>query len=135
MPRAYLTPTGSLTSTPVRTPDTRRLHNPTQRFRNTSAWQRLRAAYRASCYRDGQLPACALCGELIPFHAFTADHIVPVALGGAAMDPGNLQPAHRGCNSARGARGGSSGTVPRTNTTPNSVTATHRAGIRVPSLR
>jgi 5-methylcytosine-specific restriction endonuclease McrA len=35
--------------------------------------------------------------------AFTADHIIPRAVGGTD-DPANLTPAHYGCNSSRGKR-------------------------------
>ncbi len=50
---------------------------------------------------------CHLCGQgidpdLPPSHpwAFTADHVVPVGLGGDIL--GQLQPAHRTCNSRKG---------------------------------
>lgn len=49
---------------------------------------------------------CHLCGKKIdttlPFldpHAFTADHIIPLAKGGHVL--GELKPAHRICNSKR----------------------------------
>lgn len=47
--------------------------------------------------------ACAICGgPARPGDPMTADHIRPVSSGGPAA--GNLRPAHRSCNSARGAR-------------------------------
>lgn len=52
---------------------------------------------------------CWLCGEPIHFDAdwkhplsFTADHVHAVANGGSML--GELRPAHRSCNSKRGAR-------------------------------
>ncbi len=35
--------------------------------------------------------------------ANTVDHVVPIALGGNPYDPANMRPAHRKCNSRRGA--------------------------------
>ncbi|MFM2078875.1 MAG: hypothetical protein RJA49_2765 [Actinomycetota bacterium] len=35
-------------------------------------------------------------------YADTADHVVPVSLGGVSGDEGNLRPACRHCNSAAG---------------------------------
>lgn len=117
MPRAYLTPTGQLTSTPVR-PDHGRHTEANRRYRNTSAYQRARAAYRAACYANGW-PTCHLCGRLIAPDAFTVDHVQPTATGGAPLDRGNFAPAHRVCNSRRGdGRGGSLGTVPHTTPRP-----------------
>lgn len=56
-------------------------------------------------------PVCWLCGQLIDLtlpatHPMsgTADHVQPLSRGGAERDPGNLRPAHRRCNSARGNR-------------------------------
>ena len=54
-------------------------------------------------------PPCAICGEPIDYEApfgdprsFVADHIVPVARGGAdTLD--NKQPAHFKCNGDKGA--------------------------------
>ena len=57
-------------------------------------YRRLVAAVR----RDG--PACWLCGSA---GADTLDHVVPVARGGLTVAE-NLRPAHRTCNSSRGAR-------------------------------
>lgn len=45
-------------------------------------------------------PPCALCGGP---DADTADHIIPTSKGGTG-DIDNLRPAHKRCNSARGAR-------------------------------
>lgn len=42
---------------------------------------------------------CAWCGD----RADTADHVVPLAHGGARLDPANLVAACRSCNSRRGA--------------------------------
>lgn len=57
--------------------------------------------------REAQV--CWICGhwidpELRSPHplSFTVDHIVPLALGGAAADPGNVRAAHRLCNMKRG---------------------------------
>jgi hypothetical protein len=71
----------------------------------------LRAYRRASARLKRQAKAkgwpCYLCGEPIDFDAdyrdrrsFTADHVDPLAAGGAILGP--LRPAHRGCNSRRG---------------------------------
>ena len=43
---------------------------------------------------------CWLCGRP---GANTADHVVPLALGGHPYDEANLRAAHRSCNSRRGA--------------------------------
>ena len=58
--------------------------------------------------RDGLV--CGLCGDRINPEvkspnpqSLSLDHIVPVVRGGS-HDPSNLRPAHRGCNSAKGAR-------------------------------
>ena len=52
---------------------------------------------------------CHLCGlpidpELESPHpmSFTADHIIPMAMGGHLTDRRNLRPAHRICNMKRG---------------------------------
>lgn len=42
---------------------------------------------------------CAICGK--PGMANSIDHIVPLSLGGAPYDPGNLRRVHGACNSAR----------------------------------
>lgn len=53
---------------------------------------------------------CGRCGHLIDLSlpanhrmAFSAGHIVDLILGGAGIDPANLRPEHRGCNSSAGA--------------------------------
>jgi hypothetical protein len=50
---------------------------------------------------------CSICGEpfdwSLPYYdamACTADHVAPLATGGAILGP--LRPAHRRCNSRRG---------------------------------
>lgn len=72
--------------------------------RNTRQRDRDRAALRK---RGG---ACGICGELIDYdldwrdpRSFTADHIVPLARGGADTLE-NKQAAHRECNSKKRAR-------------------------------
>lgn len=71
----------------------------------------IRRAYRraalAEYNRNGGV--CWLCGQHIdlarPYPdpmSFTADHVVPVALGGNVL--GSVKPAHLRCNSSRGAR-------------------------------
>ena len=42
---------------------------------------------------------CWLCGQP---GADSVDHLVPVSLGGAKLDIGNLAPAHLTCNKRRG---------------------------------
>ena len=37
----------------------------------------------------------------------TVDHLIPIAAGGDPLDPDNLAPAHRVCNSRKGAKAGS----------------------------
>ncbi len=62
-------------------------------------WERLRLAIlrrdQWRCRIDG--PGCTRL-------ATSVDHIVPLALGGARLDPANLRAACGHCNSARGAR-------------------------------
>lgn len=49
---------------------------------------------------------CALCGRPpTPTDPLEADHIVPLALGGAST-PDNLRATHKSCNSRRGAQFG-----------------------------
>lgn len=70
-------------------------------------YQRRRAVLKARVVREGL--HCYLCEQPIDTTldyrdrmAFTADHIVPVALGGSLSGAEGLMPAHRGCNSRRG---------------------------------
>jgi 5-methylcytosine-specific restriction endonuclease McrA len=67
-------------------------------FRDTRAWRRLRAEV---LLRDGGV--CWICGG---WGADTADHVIPVSLGGRIADSTNLRAAHRRCNVQRGPRGG-----------------------------
>lgn len=71
--------------------------------RTLHAFKKARQALRAQ-----RLP-CWLCGGEIDYAAtgpavnknpwsFVADHVMPVAKGGAPFDPANLRPAHRLCN-------------------------------------
>jgi 5-methylcytosine-specific restriction protein A len=53
----------------------------------------------AAAIRDDPDSVCWICGGL---GADTADHVVPVSRGGG-NDPDNLRPAHRFCNTGRGA--------------------------------
>ena len=63
--------------------------------------------WRKKLERDPALAVCWLCGgsidmNLPPTHgrAFTLDHLVPISRGGSI--DGEVKPAHRSCNSARG---------------------------------
>ena len=59
-----------------------------------AAWQRLaRQAIRSH-------PWCVDCGATADL---TADHLVPLALGGQRLDPANVAVRCRSCNSRRGA--------------------------------
>lgn len=60
--------------------------------------------------RSQRLP-CWLCGHNIGYEldarhplSFTLDHEVPLSKGGSLLDRANARPAHRRCNSSRGAR-------------------------------
>jgi 5-methylcytosine-specific restriction protein A len=44
---------------------------------------------------------CHYCGLKFPFKALTLDHVVPLARGGTTS-PGNVVPACRTCNQAKG---------------------------------
>lgn len=55
-------------------------------------------------------PVCHLCGKIIDMGlhyndewAWTLDHLTPLASGGAPEDLSNVAPAHRKCNSIKGA--------------------------------
>ena len=69
----------------------------------TRAWQRLSARviarHRGQCgnWCPGYGRDAHLAGDL------TADHIVPLAAGGAPFDPGNVGVLCRSCNSTKGA--------------------------------
>jgi 5-methylcytosine-specific restriction endonuclease McrA len=63
-----------------------------------------RRAYRDQVYRAVQpVGVCHLCGCAIEPGEGTRDHVVPLRFGGT-NDPSNLKPAHRACNSAKGAK-------------------------------
>ncbi len=69
-------------------------------------WRRIAAQIKA----DPRNHECWRCHEWIDVRlhhndprGFTIDHVQPLALGGSALDPRNLRPAHRGCNSSEGA--------------------------------
>jgi 5-methylcytosine-specific restriction endonuclease McrA len=57
-------------------------------------WNRIRNAVLATS------TTCWICGKP---GADTVDHLTPQSRGGAPYDPRNLAPAHRSCNSKRGA--------------------------------
>lgn len=72
----------------------------------SEAWKKRVARERRRLERQPELAVCWLCGDPIdmglPVHhqrAFTLDHVVPIARGGAEM--GESKPAHRECNSSR----------------------------------
>jgi 5-methylcytosine-specific restriction endonuclease McrA len=56
-------------------------------------WRRIRAQVLAVS------TVCWLCGKP---GATTVDHVIPLNRGGAPLDPRNLRPAHRWCNSRKG---------------------------------
>lgn len=64
---------------------------------NTRRWRRVRAAVLA---RDGYV--CRMV-EGCEVRASTVDHVVPLVLGGAMFDPGNLRAACAAHNSSAGA--------------------------------
>lgn len=55
-----------------------------------------------TCWRCGQDIDMSL--EPNDRMSATVDHVIPLAMGGPPLDVANLRPAHRACNSARGAR-------------------------------
>src|SRR5262249_18019169 len=61
-------------------------------------WWRQMQAYIP--VRDGW--RCGLCGGSVAKSERTIDHIHPTCRGGARYDAGNLQLAHRSCNSRKG---------------------------------
>lgn len=62
------------------------------------AWRTLRARILASN------PYCAIRGPRCTVVATTVDHVVPVTMGGAELDPNNCRPACARCNYGGGAR-------------------------------
>jgi len=80
--------------------------------RQGSRWRRA----QAECMHAGAMnnTPCWLCGQPINYEmtkvlhlhplAGTAHHIVGLAEGGDPLDPANLVPAHRRCNSVEGNR-------------------------------
>ena len=72
-------------------------------------WTEATRPFRAACAATNA--PCALCGQPIDYRltgnhkrAFTVDHIIARWAGGPPLDPTNWQPAHRTCNSSRGAK-------------------------------
>ncbi len=70
------------------------------------AWRTLLATYTYAGH-----PPCWLCGTPINYQLDgnqpdgpTGDHVIPVSLGGARLDPRNIRAAHRRCNIARKAK-------------------------------
>lgn len=75
------------------------------RYSNGARRRKLRARVRAM-----GLP-CAICGGAIDYSlpagdplSYELDEVVPYSLGGSAIDPANVQPAHRICNERKGNR-------------------------------
>ena len=68
-----------------------RAQNPGRKGR---PWERVRLQVLA---RDRNI--CWICHRP---GANSADHIVPISLGGRPLDPANLRAAHQSCNSSRG---------------------------------
>ena len=74
-----------------------RRRTPAQRLRSTAAWRRARARQLL------RQPWCADCGHPgSPDNPLTGDHIVPLAAGGAGLDPANLATLCRSCNARKG---------------------------------
>lgn len=76
-------------------------------MRNDHSYTKKRDALKRQCKRNNS--SCALCGNPIDYTlpythsmSFTADHIEAIANGGKML--GQLQPAHRSCNSRKGAK-------------------------------
>lgn len=68
-------------------------------------WRRLRAEAIATYG-----PLCWICGRHIDLslprnhpRSYDADHLDPLALGGAPLDLARIRPAHAHCNRSRGA--------------------------------
>lgn len=74
---------------------------------DSGVWKRKVKAWRKKLENDPALAVCWICGGAIdmnlpPRHGrgFTLDHLVPLSRGGDI--DGEVKPAHRSCNSARG---------------------------------
>ena len=74
---------------------------------DSGLWKRKVKAWRKRLNNDPAIAVCWLCGGAIdmnlpPTHgrAFTLDHLVPLSRGGDI--DGEVKPAHRSCNAARG---------------------------------
>lgn len=75
-------------------------------YRNNRDYRDKSQALRRKAMKTGM--PCHICLEPISFDAdwkhplsFTADHLMPIATGGTMR--GEIAPAHRSCNSRRGA--------------------------------
>jgi len=74
--------------------------------RQGSRWRT--AQRECMAYGEANNLPCAICGQPIDYAftramhlhrlAGTAHHLIGLAQGGDPLDPGNLAPAHRGCN-------------------------------------
>ena len=75
------------------------IHRSRQARGYDAAWERVRLiVLRRDRYR------CRIGGPGCTGRATSVDHIVPLALGGARLDPANLRAACGHCNSSTGAR-------------------------------
>lgn len=68
----------------------------------TDLRQILRNSHRWALIRKAVLRKDDTCWQCGKPGSTTVDHIVPISLGGALLDPANLRPAHLTCNSKRG---------------------------------
>ena len=75
------------------------LHRTRQARGYDADWDRVRIGILV---RDGY--RCQIAGPGCTGRATSVDHIVPLALGGARLDPRNLRAACGHCNSSAGAR-------------------------------
>jgi 5-methylcytosine-specific restriction endonuclease McrA len=75
------------------------LHRSRQARGYDAAWERIRLEILV---RDGY--RCRIGGPGCTIRATTVDHIVPLALGGARLDPANLRAACGHCNTSLGGR-------------------------------
>lgn len=81
------------------------MHMPTKTRYDNRTYRKRTSALKAHVKRTGE--PCWLCGKPIDLNlpythpmSFTADHVDAIANGGKLL--GELRPAHRSCNSARG---------------------------------